>query len=283
MTMTIRLGFAGLLTAACGLAAPGTTLAATVGYHGVCSSGSSPVASITAAGHTPVAVATINAASLQGIDTLLTLSCSAPAPNADLNAAVANGMNVVIHDWNGNGARSLPGATVQMTYAPSDFMDLAASSPIATGPGGPLTNTSLDDGNSSYHSYALTTGLPGGSSVLTIAEGTPSRAVTFSYALGAGTVVYGGMPVDHYLPGGLYDQLALCTPTNICAGMRTYLTNLIAWVTGPAFTTCADEGYAGSKLTLCQRICEIPQSPTTLTSLIRLYTATYRETPPCGR
>lgn len=49
------------------------------------------------------------------------------------------------------------------------------------------------------------------------------------------------------------------------------------------FSTCAAEGYIGSKLTLCQKVCEVQQTSTTLTSLVKLYTAIYREAPPCAR
>ena len=50
----------------------------------------------------------------------------------------------------------------------------------------------------------------------------------------------------------------------------------------PAFTTCAAEGFIGPKLTLCRRVCEVSNPPATQTSLIKLYTAIYRETPPCA-
>lgn len=49
----------------------------------------------------------------------------------------------------------------------------------------------------------------------------------------------------------------------------------------PPFTTCAAEGFSGSKLTMCRQICEIKQSPTKLASLVKLYTAAFREQPPC--
>ena len=49
-----------------------------------------------------------------------------------------------------------------------------------------------------------------------------------------------------------------------------------------AFASCADEGFTGNKLTLCRRVCEVDNSPSTLTSLIKLYTAIYREAPPCA-
>ena len=48
------------------------------------------------------------------------------------------------------------------------------------------------------------------------------------------------------------------------------------------FTSCAVSGLTGTKLTLCQKVCETTQPTATLTNLIKLYTAIYREAPPCG-
>lgn len=48
------------------------------------------------------------------------------------------------------------------------------------------------------------------------------------------------------------------------------------------FTTCAAEGYSGSKLTLCRQVCEVDQSPARLLSLIKLYRTAYRMDPPCA-
>lgn len=48
-------------------------------------------------------------------------------------------------------------------------------------------------------------------------------------------------------------------------------------------TSCAAEGFTGSRLTLCRQICEMGQSTPRLTSLIKLYTTAYRTKPPCTR
>lgn len=48
------------------------------------------------------------------------------------------------------------------------------------------------------------------------------------------------------------------------------------------FTTCAAEGITGAKLSLCRQICEIDQTPTKLTGLIKLYMSTYRSAPACA-
>lgn len=49
-----------------------------------------------------------------------------------------------------------------------------------------------------------------------------------------------------------------------------------------AFTTCAAEGFTGPKLTLCQQICEVPQSPARLGVWIKKWLLAYRVDPPCG-
>lgn len=49
------------------------------------------------------------------------------------------------------------------------------------------------------------------------------------------------------------------------------------------FTSCAAEGFTGSKLTLCRQVCEIDQTPARLLSLIKLYRTAYREDPPCAQ
>lgn len=48
------------------------------------------------------------------------------------------------------------------------------------------------------------------------------------------------------------------------------------------FTSCAAEGFSGPKLTLCQQICEVPQSPARLGVWIKKWLLAYRVDPPCG-
>lgn len=48
------------------------------------------------------------------------------------------------------------------------------------------------------------------------------------------------------------------------------------------FNTCAAEGYSGAKLTLCQQICEVPQTPARLSVWIKKWLLAYRVDPPCG-
>jgi hypothetical protein len=268
-----------LLAAACMLAAafaPSESRAANVGYFGGCWNGD-VTPSITRAGHTPVRVTALDAASLAGLSTLLIQNCSF-AKNATVDDAVARGMSLVIHDWQPgpSTAGKLPGTpAVSILGGGGSQMDLAAGSPIATGAGGTLTDSSLDGGMSSNHGYATRATLPAGAIAMTTTPD-PNQVVTFAYSHGSGRVVYGAMPLDAYLPGADLDG-------NVAApGMQAYITNVIEWATGPGFTTCAAEGFTGSKLTLCRKICEIDQTPTALSGLIKLYRSAYRENPPCA-
>ena len=261
---------------------PGASLAGNIGYYGTCSTGSTPVAQITAAGHTPVAVALLDANSLAGLDALLLLGCSFSA-NAAVDTAVANGMNLIVHDWDPDvgTAAKLPGApAINIVSAGGSDIDLPTGSPIATGPGGVLTNASMDQGTSSNHGYATIASFPAGVSALTTTAN-HGNAVTFTYRYGAGRVVYGAIPLDHYLPGGTYSRLGLCDTNPVCTGMSTYLTNVIAWAV-PSFTSCAAEGFSGTKLTLCRQVCEMHYTGTKLNALIRTWTSLYHQDPPCA-
>jgi hypothetical protein len=146
---------------------------------------------------------------------------------AAITAAVNAGMVLIVHDRFVTGAGSiLPGGSGVVTTRNFDNdadIDFPAGSPIITGPGGTLNNTSLDGGNSSTHGFVTAASLPAGGSLLAT------------------------------LPVG---------PTN-------------------GFTTCAAEGYTGTKLTWCRNICEIEQTPANLRVWIRRWVDRYHEDPPC--
>ena len=272
---------AGLLAAAGGAAAllmPGVSQAGNVGYTPMCWGGD-PSPQIVAAGHTPVAIAMPNAAALAPLDALVLGGCSPVPTNADVNAAVNAGMPLIVIDWSpGAGtAAGLPGApAVTVVSSGGNDIELPAGSPIISGPGGTLNSTSLDNHGSSYHGY--TTGpLPAGAiALLTTAD--PSQATAFVYGYGAGQVAYSAMPVDASFPpndertGG--------------PGMRTYLTNLVAAaMTGfelGTITTCASEGYTGTKLTWCKNICEKGYTGATLDTWIHRWISKYRDLPYCA-
>ena len=49
------------------------------------------------------------------------------------------------------------------------------------------------------------------------------------------------------------------------------------------FTTCAAEGFSGTKLTMCRQVCEMHYPTTTLNALIKTWAALYHQDPPCAR
>jgi hypothetical protein len=243
------------LGGATALLVPGISQAGNVGYTAMCWDGD-PSPQIIAAGHTPVAVATPNAAALASLDALI-LGCSQVPTNADVNAAVNAGMPLIVIDWS-------PGAGT------------AAGSPIISGPGGTLTSTSLDNHNSSYHGH--TTGaLPAGAMAL-LTTTDPSQATAFVYGYGAGQVAYSAMPVDASFPPN--------SDRTGGPGMRTYLTNLVASAMNGfevvPTTTCASEGYTATKLEWCKNICERGYTGSTLNMWIRRWVERYRQLPYCA-
>ncbi|MES2859306.1 MAG: hypothetical protein V4704_09035 [Pseudomonadota bacterium] len=260
------------------LSMPSVSRAGNIGVHGSCFGGSKNSA-ITTAGHTPVAVATLDAASLASLSGLIIENCNGESlsskVNSDVQSAVSNGMQLVINDWNPGAATqsALPGTpAMAWQYSGGSQLDLVAGMPFITGPGGTLTDASLDGGNSSHHGLTTSVAPEGVTRLLTTPD--PSQTVGISYSFGSGQVVYNAIPMDAYLPGG-----ALAS-NPVGPGMQTYLTNILANVS--SFTSCADEGFTGIKLTLCRQICEVPQSSARLSALIRAYFTAYRENPPCA-
>jgi hypothetical protein len=266
------------------LALPGIASAGNIGYMEMCG-GSQPAHAnaIIAAGHTPVAVPTPDAASLSGLSALSVTNCdngghstSYTAHLAAITAAVNSGMTLIMHDRRVTNAGSVLPGGAGLVVAGQTFgntIDIPAGSPILSGPGGTLTDASLDGGNFSTHGYS--TALPTGGSILAN-TGNTAQGVTVQYPFGAGKVVYSSIPLDFYLSGNGNNP-----PRDNLVSI--YLPNLLAASLGDPFVSCRAEGFTGPKLTLCQQICEIPQTPSRLSALIRVYVAAYREDPPCGR
>ena len=267
-----------LAAAAIGLAAlatPVTAQAGNVGYYEMCTGtgGTGHAAAITAAGHTPVNVEVPDAATLSTLEGLFVTNCNNSGYGGEYlanlgaidNAVQTQGLILVVHDRYVSGASTIL-AGVNGIRGTSENIDLPAGSPLLSGPGGTLDNGSLDGRGYSNHGYVVAASLPAGGAVLAN-NGVIDRAVTMVYPRGTGKVVYSTIPLDLWVQND--------------ANFRDiYTPNLLAWA---VFTSCADEGLTGSKLTLCRQICEIDQTPTRLTSLIKLYMTAYRSEPPCGR
>lgn len=186
--MNTRLAVSALaaLAGAVALLTPGTSQASNVGYFDMCGDNQAAHANaITIAGHTPIAVTTPDAETLSNLDALSVTNCdngsfgsNYTSNLAAITAAVNGGMVLIVHDRFVTGAGSiLPGgsgiATVRSFENDADI-NLPTGSPIISGPGGVLDNTSLDNGNSSTHGFVISATLPaGGFMVATRPPGAP--------------------------------------------------------------------------------------------------------------
>ncbi|WP_374606341.1 hypothetical protein [Thermomonas sp.] len=275
---------AAILTVLAGAAvlAPTASHAGNIGYvtGQTCSGPGDKTAAITAAGHTPVAIGAITPASLSGLSALIVESCGSYANNADINAAVNGGMGLLLSDWSpaaGTGTQ-LPG-TPAVSYVYNGCIETSnfpAGSPAAEGPGGTLTDTSLDGGNCSAHGY-MSGALPAGVQALTTTDDSPSQSISLLYQHGAGTVVYAPLPWSWFLPGGTGQDNAAAP------GIRAFMINSLALVAGEGvLTTCASEGYTGTKLLWCQKICESNLEGAALDSWIHRWINRYRDLPYCA-
>lgn len=178
MNTRITAGFLAAIGGAMALLVPGTSLAGNVGYFDMCGGNqASHAAAITAAGHTPVAVVTPNAGTLSSLDALSVTNCDNTAFGSNytsnlsaIQAAVNAGMVLIVHDRFVTGAGNiLPGGSgivAVRSFENATDINFPVGSPIITGPGGTLNDTSLDNGSSSTHGFVVSSTLPAGGSML---------------------------------------------------------------------------------------------------------------------
>jgi VCBS repeat-containing protein len=149
-----------------------------------------------------------------------------------IHHAVQNGLVLIVHDRFVTGAETLlPGSAgfdIRRDFSDGRNIELLNDAhPIATGPGGTVTDTSLDGGNWSSHGFSIEGSLPADADLI-LTTTTATEIVTFSYRFGAGDVVYSSIPLDFYLGG---------SGTAITDGMKSYATNLLDY----AATTLREE------------------------------------------
>lgn len=198
------------------------------------------IAPISTAGHTPVYLSDLSAADLQGLDVLFVTNYNNEGYGAEylsrrpeIAAAVQNGLVLMIHDRQvTNAASILPGGGgIRFVRLPNMNVDVADASTLVTnGPGGVIVNSTLDGGRYANHGHAVLASLPAGSAV-PLTEPDTSKAVTFSYPHGKGSVIYSSIPIDRYLNlAPICAQFSGNTTHSLCVNViKIYSPNVVAY------------------------------------------------------
>ena len=194
----------------------GTTIAAAmnIGYYSM-SNGqgvSKQVAPIEDAGHNAVKMTTLSETELASVDILWAINPSNSSHGNEFKNAidrikerVDEGMILVIHDRQvGNAENILFGeepADIVRKFTNSRKIDVIdETTVVGEGPGGFLTDNSIDGGNSSNHGYTKKDTLPDDSLAL-LNTSDEDEIVDFAYKYGEGAVIYSSIPLDYYLGG----------------------------------------------------------------------------------
>ncbi len=185
---------------------------AVVGYYDTYLGQGNPgqAAPITAAGQTPRMLYDLAPADLAGVDVLFVQNPDNGGYGGEylsrlgsIQAAVSAGMTLIVHDRHVDNAGSiLPGGAgfdIVRDLSDSANIDvLDDGTRVTHGPGGVVDNSTLDGGNASSHGFAVSATLPADARRI-LSTGDHTHVVDFSYAYGAGHVVYSTIPLDYYL------------------------------------------------------------------------------------
>lgn len=186
----------------------GTAEADMIGIFGDATTEAAAVA--TGLGHTASILTDLSAGSLTGLDVIWGLNGSNSVQNSNLitySTEVAQFVNtggvLLYHDREVADAETvLPGGAgfniIRDLDATIDILD--NSTTVTNGPGGILTDTSLDGGNFSNHGYTVAGSLPL-SSLSIFSRTNATEIVDFYYDFGGGNVYYSTIPLDYYLLG----------------------------------------------------------------------------------
>ena len=194
----------------------GATISASlsIGYYSM-SNGrglSKQVAPIEEGGHTAVKMTTLSETELASVDILWAINPSNSSHGNEFKNAidrikerVDEGMILVIHDRQvGNAENILFGeepADIVRKFTNSRAIDVVdENTVVGEGPGGFLTDSSIDGGNSSNHGYTKRETLPEDSLAL-LTTSDEDEVVDFAYKYGEGAVIYSSIPLDFYLGG----------------------------------------------------------------------------------
>jgi hypothetical protein len=204
-----------------------------VGYYDLSlnQGSSSQVGPIVAAGLQAVNVGNLATADLSQFDVLFVqnpdnsgYSFAFTSNLAKIHQFISNGGVFIFHDRAVSTAASvLPGSpgTIVRDFLDDANVNIVDNTTLVTnGPGGVITDASLDGGNSSSHGWILSTTMPaGGRGILSRTD--PTHLVLYSYPFGQGKVIYSTIPLDFYLAG----SGAATVNTN----MRNYAVNVVAY------------------------------------------------------
>ena len=199
-----------------GVGSTGATInaALSIGYYSM-SNGqglSKQVAPIEDAGHNAVKMTTLSETELASVDILWAINPSNSSHGNEFKNAidrikerVDEGMILVIHDRQvGNAENILFGeepADIVRKFTNSRAIDVVdENTVVGEGPGGLLTDSSIDGGNSSNHGYTKRETLPEDSLAL-LTTSDEDEVVDFAYKYGEGAVIYSSIPLDFYLGG----------------------------------------------------------------------------------
>ncbi|MFL6234950.1 MAG: Ig-like domain-containing protein [Thermoanaerobaculia bacterium] len=206
---------------------------ATVGYYDLDWNGGNPaqVPPIQIAGYDAVDVGDLGTADLSRFDILFVQNPNNGGYSSiylqslpKVHQFIQNGGVLVFHDRAVSSAASiLPGSpgTFVRDFSDDKNIDIVNNTTrVTNGPGGVLTNTSLDNGNSSSHGYVLSTTVPADALGI-LSQTSPQRLVLYSYGYGRGKVIYSTIPLDYYLEG--------FGPVSLNINMQNYAANVLAY------------------------------------------------------
>lgn len=182
---------------------------AKVGYYEMCYGAGQAwaITPITAAGQTPVYLSDLTSTDLQGLDVLFVTNCDNFSYGKeylkrlpDIDQAVRDGLVLIIHDRKVAGVSAiLPGGAgiKSVRGAGRDVEVRDDTTPLTHGPGGVITNTTLDGARNTEHGYLKLASLPAGTRSI-ISRPDPSQSVVTTYEYGMGSVIYSSVPLDYY-------------------------------------------------------------------------------------
>ncbi len=191
------------------------------------------------------------------------------AAKAAIDAAVANGLVVIIHDRFVTGGNTLLSALNGVTFvrdlsgAGAQMQLAAGGAAIASTPYGTVTDTSLDNFGYSNHGYVTRASLPDGAIVFMTRDNT-DQVTVFGVPSGAGMVIYTSVPIDFWgdavvgSSGSVFDFDT--------TGMEAFARNLLAYAAGvmaPAGSATDDTATVTESVATTIAVLENDTSPNT--------------------